>query len=142
MSINHFDKTDSKNISSLPFFEEGASCGFPSTADDYLEKKLDLHGLVVTNPAATFFIRVAGDSMIGAGIYSGDILVVDRSLPPKEGKVIVALLNGEFTVKRLKAIEKKIYLYAENPKYPPIEIKAGSDFQVWGTVTYAVHRVI
>lgn len=125
---------------SIPFFEFGLVAGFPSPADDYIERSLDLHELLVEHPAATFFVRVEGDSMKGAGMHSGDILVVDRSLNSQNGKIVVALYNGSFTVKRLKVEEEKIYLIAENPHYPIIEIAAESDFQVWGVVTYVIHR--
>ncbi len=125
----------------LPFFEVGLPAGFPSPAEDYMERPLDLHELLVEHPTATFFVKVDGDSMIGAGMHTGDILVVDRSLPPQNGKVIVALLNGEFTVKRLKIENKQIYLAPENPRYPVITVGAESDFQVWGIVTYVIHRL-
>lgn len=129
-----------QTIRTFPFFDVGLAAGFPSPADDYLEYPLDLNELLVEHPTATFFVRVVGDSMTGAGMQSGDILVVDRSLAPKNGKIIVALLNGEFTVKRLKIEEKKIYLIPENPRYSPIEVTAEADFQVWGIVTYVIHR--
>jgi DNA polymerase V len=124
----------------LPFFDVGLKAGFPSPAEDYVEHPLDLHELLIEHPAATFFVRVEGDSMKGAGMQSGDILIVDRSLAPQNGKIVVALLNGEFTVKRLKMEDKKICLTSENPRYPPIEVAAESDFQVWGVVTYVIHR--
>lgn len=124
----------------FPFYASGLPAGFPSPADDYLEKQLDLHELLVEHPEATFFVRVEGDSMQGAGMYSGDILIVDRSLPAKYGKIVVALLDGEFTVKRLVQKNNQIYLVAENPHYPPLKITEESDFQVWGIVTYVIHR--
>jgi DNA polymerase V len=124
----------------LPFFDVGLAAGFPSPAEDYVERPLDLHELLVEHPAATFFVRVEGDSMKGAGMQSGDILIVDRSLAPQSGKIVVALLNGEFTVKRLKIECQKIYLIPENPLYPAIEATAEMDFQVWGVVTYVIHR--
>lgn len=124
----------------LPFYEGGVVAGFPSSADDYLERQLDLHELMVEHPEATFFVRVEGDSMIGAGMHSGDILVVDRSLTARDGKIVVALVGGEFTVKRLKIKGKRVHLIAENPRYAPIEITEEIDFQVWGVVTYVIHR--
>lgn len=140
MSALLLRKMSLKEGSLLPFFGTQLPAGFPSAADDYLEKQLDLHALLVEHPAATFFIKIEGDSMINAGMHSGDILVVDRSIPPQSGKIIVALIDGEFTVKRLKIEGKKVYLLAENPLYQPIEILEGTDFQVWGVVTYAIHR--
>ena len=100
----------------LPFFETGLSAGFPSPAEDYFEQALDLHELLIDHPAATFFVRVEGDSMRDAHIYSGDILIVDRSLTAQNGKIVVALLNGSFTVKRLKIKGKKIFLIPEMQK--------------------------
>lgn len=126
----------------LPLFLESVSAGFPSPADDYMEGKLDLNDLLVRNPAATFFVRVTGDSMTGAGIHSGDILVVDRSLQPKDGSVVIAVLNGELTVKRLTYLGRKVFLYPENPAFKPIEIKELMDFEVWGVVTNVIHSVL
>ena len=125
----------------LPFFDVGVAAGFPSPADDFIEHSLDLHELLIDHPAATFFVRVEGDSMQGAGMQSGDILIVDRSLTPQNGKIVVALVNGEFTVKRLKIERQKIYLVAENPRYSTIEVADESDFQVWGVVTYAIRSL-
>lgn len=124
----------------LPIVHSTVQGGFPSPADDYIEKRLDLNELMVRHPAATFYVRVEGNSMEGAGIYSGDVLVVDRSLPSSTGKIIIAVLNGEFTVKRLIVEGKKIYLQPENASFQRIEIKEESDFQVWGVVTYVIHK--
>lgn len=115
--------------------------GFPSSADDHVETDLDLNALVVKHPTATFFVRVSGDSMVGAGIFSGDLLAVDRSLKAGNGKIVVAIVDGEFTVKRLAMTPSGIVLYAENPAYPPIKIKEESDFSVWGIVTYVIRQV-
>lgn len=125
----------------LPFFTANVSAGFPSPADDYVETQLDLNELIIKHPSATFFVKVNGNSMQEAGIFSGDILVVDRSISPSHGKIVVAVLDGEFTVKRLW-IEKggRILLTPENAAYKPIEIKPGSQFQVWGVVTYVIHK--
>ena len=125
----------------LPFFLESVSAGFPSPADDYLEDKLDLNDLLVKNPAATFFVRVSGDSMINAGIYSGDILVVDRSVDPKDGNIIIAVLDGELTVKRIGLTSSGVYLYPENEKYKTIKIKEEMNFEVWGVVRTVIHSV-
>lgn len=124
----------------FPYFEANVPAGFPSPADDYLEQQLDLHKHLVKNPAATFFIKVSGDSMKGARIFSGDLLIVDRSLPPLNGKIVIAILNGEFTVKRLRVHGKKVWLLAENPAYPPIEVGEENEFQVWGVVAYVIHQ--
>lgn len=126
---------------SPPLFLNPVQAGFPSPAEDYIERKLDLNEHLIEHPAATFFVRVEGDSMLGAGIHKGDILIVDRSLEAVNGRIIIAVLNGEFTVKRLKKDGDAIYLVPENPKFPKIQIEPSWDFQVWGVVTYVIHNV-
>jgi DNA polymerase V len=126
----------------MPLFLESVSAGFPSPADDYLEGKLDLNDALIRNPAATFFVRVTGDSMIEAGIHSGDILVVDRSLNPKDGSIVIAVIDGELLVKRLIMQKGKVYLYPENKYYNPIEIKDEMAFEVWGVVSTVIHSVL
>lgn len=115
--------------------------GFPSPADDYIENALDLNEHLIKHPAATFFVRVTGDSMTGAGINSGDILIVDRAVKPGNGSIIVAVINGEFTIKRLAKRASGVYLLPENPDYEPVMITGGSEFEVWGVVVYAIHSV-
>ncbi len=124
----------------LPLFTTAVQAGFPSPAESDVEKTLDLNELLISHPAATFFVRVIGDSMQGAGIFSGDILIVDRSIEPAENKIVVAIVNSEFTVKRLKRKKGRILLAAENPGYPSLEMKEGTDFQVLGVVTYVIHK--
>ena len=124
-----------------PLFSCSVSAGFPSPADDYIEGKLDLNELMVANPAATFFVRVAGDSMTGAGIHHNDILVVDRSLEPSHGKVVIAVVGGELTVKRLHRKNDTILLKAENPDYPDIPVNEESDCEIWGVVAFVVHSL-
>lgn len=124
----------------IPFFQDPISAGFPSPAQDYIENSLDLNELMIKHPASTFFVRVQGDSMQGAGIFSGDILVVDKSLEASHGKVIVAVVNGEFTVKRLIVGKKGASLVAANVAYPSIPIHPDLDFKVWGVVTYVIHK--
>lgn len=126
----------------LPLFLESVSAGFPSPADDYLEGRLDLNDYLVRNPSATFFVRVTGDSMMDAGIYSGDILVVDRSLAPKDNNIVIAVINGELTVKRLQMLKNKIFLLPENRNYEPIEITEEMNFEVWGVVSTVIHSVL
>ena len=123
----------------LAFFTCRVEAGFPSPADDYLEGTLDLNEHLIRRPAATFFLRVSGDSMTGAGIYPGDILIVDRSLPPADGRIVIAVVDGELTVKRLSRRRGRIRLLPENPRYPPIDITAEQDLRVWGVVVHAVH---
>ena len=117
------------------------SAGFPSPADGYIDKALDLNELLIEHPAATFFVRVQGNSMKQAGIQSGDILVVDRSRKAREGDVVIAILFGEFTVKRWILSCGVWYLKAENDHYPPIPITEESDFEIWGVVTHAIHSL-
>jgi DNA polymerase V len=130
------------NFIDLPLFLESVSAGFPSPADDYLEGKLDLNDFLISNPAATFLVRVTGDSMMEAGIYSGDLLIVDRSIAPKDRSIVIAVINGELTVKRLRFTKSKLYLHPENKDYKPIEITQEMNFEVWGVVKTVVHSVI
>ncbi|MDG2991975.1 translesion error-prone DNA polymerase V autoproteolytic subunit [Candidatus Synechococcus calcipolaris G9] len=125
----------------LPLYLMPVSAGFPSPADDFIEQRLDLNHYLIHNPAATFMARVAGDSMIGGGIHDGDLIIVDRSLVPKDGQVVVAVLNGELTIKRLKYVQGRLFLQAENPVYPDIEITDASAFLVWGVVTSVIHAL-
>lgn len=125
---------------SRPLFLAGVPAGFPSPADDYIEKSLDLNEHLVRNPAATFFVRVVGNSMIDAGINGGDILVVDRSLEPTNGRVVIAVLDGELTVKRLIKKNGTVRLVADNAGYPELEVSEGADLQIWGVVAYTIHQ--
>ncbi len=123
------------------FFEAVVPAGFPSPATDYEEDKLDLNKYLIKHPAATFFIKVAGESMIGAGIHCGDLLVVDRSLEPKDKNVVIAVVNGELTVKRIKIRKRKITLEPENGDFPTREITEDTQFEVWGVVTNVIHKL-
>lgn len=125
----------------VPLFTEQVAAGLPSPADDYLEDNLDLNKYLVKHPIATFFVRVTGDSMIGAGIHSGDILIVDRSLEADNRKVVIAVVDGELTVKRLVRKNGTIHLIPENDKYEPIVIKDEIDLEIWGVVTSVIHAV-
>ena len=127
------------DVACLPLLKTAANAGFPSPADDYLQGSLNLQDLLVQHPAATFFMRVAGDSMTQCGIFSGDLLVVDRSLESKDGDVIIGELEGAFTVKRLRQAQGTIMLMSENPEYPPIAITSAMEFSVWGVVTHVIH---
>lgn len=124
----------------LPLVSGKVSAGFPSPAEDYLEMKLDIVKHMIKHPAATFFVRVTGSSMIKAGIQDGDLLVVDRSLQPTNNSVAICLINGEFTVKRLQKSGKKLFLQPENPDFKPLEVADGSEFEVWGIVSYVIHK--
>ena len=122
----------------LPLFISRVQAGFPSPADDYLEGALDLNEHLIKRPAATFFLRVTGDSMTGAGIHSGDLLIVDKSVTPADGMIVIAVVDGELTVKRLYSRHGKIRLEAENPAYRPIHVGSGQDLHVWGVVIHAI----
>ena len=118
--------------------EEGISAGFPSPADDFKEIRISLDKELVKNKDATFYARVDGDSMIGAGLEDGDLLVVDRSLNPENGKIAICLIDGDFTVKRIQKKKKKIYLVPENKKYKVIEMREENELIIWGIVTYVI----
>jgi DNA polymerase V len=125
----------------LPLFAGKVAAGFPSPADDYVEKSLDLNELLIQKPAATFFVRAQGESMLGAGIHPNDILVVDRSIEPVPGKIVICALNGELTVKRLERDNEQWQLKAENPAYPDIPIYEELELVIWGVVTNVIHAV-
>ena len=129
------------NTYPLPLFGGHISCGFPSPADDYIEATLDLNALVITHPEATFYVRVSGDSMINAAIFDGDIVVIDRARKARQNSIVLARLNEAFTVKRLRKQGASLLLIPENPAYEPIRITDEMDFQVWGVVTYCIHRL-
>lgn len=117
---------------------EGVSAGFPSPADDFKETRISLDKVAVKNEAATFYARVAGQSMIGAGLDDGDLLVIDRSLEPQDGKIAVCLIDGDFTVKRLKVEKDCIWLMAENKHYKPILVTEENELMIWGIVTHVL----
>ena len=117
---------------------EGVSAGFPSPADDFKETRISLDKVAVKNEAATFYARVAGQSMIGAGLDDGDLLVIDRSLEPQDGKIAVCLIDGDFTVKRLKVEKDCIWLMAENKRYKPIQVTEENELMIWGIVTHVL----
>lgn len=116
--------------------------GFPSPADDYMEGSLDLNEYVIKHPSATYFVRASGDSMTGAGIFHGDLLIVDRSLEPVHGKVIIAEVDGQLTVKRLLKTKDHVSLQSENASYPPIEFQEGNEVVIWGVVTHVLHNLL
>ncbi|HOX38469.1 MAG TPA: translesion error-prone DNA polymerase V autoproteolytic subunit [Candidatus Brocadiia bacterium] len=118
---------------------ERVPAGFPSPARDYVEAKLDLNEHLVRHPAATFFVKVAGDSMLDAGINSGDILIVDRALEARPGDVVIAVIDGEPVVKRLRAANGRLFLCPENRNFKPMEINPDMEFEIWGVVIHAIH---
>lgn len=125
----------------LPLFGSSVSAGFPSVADDHIESRLNLNELLIKHPAATFFVRVKGNSMINAGIHDGDILVVDKSLIPMVGKIVIAAIDGELTVKRLDKQGEQFFLKAENSQYKPIPISDLNETTIWGVVTTVLHSL-
>ena len=141
VKIESIYKPDVSTNKPLPYFEAKVPAGFPSPAADYEENQLDLNRHLIKNPAATFFVRVSGDSMTGAGIHDGDLLIVDRSLNPKDKNVVIAVVDGEMTVKRIRIRRKKITLEAENENYAAREVSDEADFQVWGVVTNVIHSL-
>ena len=132
-------KTDDEIKLNLPFFSCAVEAGFPSPVDDHLEASLDLNSYLIKHPAATFFVRVSGESMVGAGIFNNDILVVDRSIKPSNGKVVIAVLEGQLTVKRLEKVNGRITLKPENKKFNPIHINENSNLIIWGVATSVIH---
>lgn len=125
----------------LPLFADKVPAGFPSPATDYVEDRLDLNRLLIQHAEATFFLRAKGQSMLGAGIHDGDVLVVDRSLTPGHGQVVIAIVDGDFTVKRLHRQGGQIRLVAENADYPDITFCEGQELLIWGVVTNVVHKL-
>ena len=125
----------------LPLFVSKITAGFPSAAESTVDKALDLNELLIHHPEATFFVRVAGDSMINAGIFAGDLLIVDRSLKPSDGKIVIAVVEDEFTVKRLQIKTDHILLIPENDNYQAIKINNEQDLIIWGVVTNVIHAV-
>jgi DNA polymerase V len=124
----------------LPLVSASVEAGFPSPADDHMERGIDLNEELIRNPAATFLIRVQGESMRDAGIHSGDTLIVDRSVTPYDRQIVVAMIDGEFTVKRFRKRNGKIFLEAENPSFNPIEVGENQELTIWGSVTYIIHQ--
>lgn len=124
----------------LPYADEGIQAGFPSPAQDYINESIDLNNELVKHPAATFFGRVSGDSMIEEGIEEGDILVIDKSLEPINGDLAVCCVDGEFTLKRISIEKNRIKLMPSNSAYPPIVVTAENQFAIWGIVTYTIKK--
>ena len=136
-----FFKPDTQNQKYFPLASEGISAGFPSPAEDFKELKISIDQEVVKNESATFFARVDGQSMQGAGLDDGDFIVIDRSQEPENGKIAVCFIDGEFTVKRLKVEDDCIYLMPENSKYKALKVTSENQLIIWGIVTYVVKKV-
>jgi DNA polymerase V len=132
---------NTENAKEIPFIAAGIKAGFPSPAADFDETKISIDQLVIKNETATFYAKASGNSMTGAGIDDGDILVIDRSIEPTDNKIAVCFIDGEFTVKRIKMEEDCVYLQAENPKYKSIKVTEDNDLIIWGIVTYVVKKI-
>ena len=137
----HFYSPNTSNEADVWLAGEGISAGFPSPADDFKEVRISLDSAVVKNKAATFYARVAGQSMVGAGLDDGDLLVIDRSLEPQDGKIAVCFIDGEFTVKRLKVAEDCVWLIPENEQYKPLQVNEDNELIIWGIVTHVLKAV-
>lgn len=125
---------------SIPLYSSKVQAGFPSPADDYIERHLDLNAEYIKHPSATFLLKATGESMIDAGIFPEDVLVVDRSLEPCDGSIVIAALNGELTVKRLSLSTNKVQLLPANPQFDPIDITEDHEMVIWGVVTLVLHK--
>jgi len=135
--MQFFKPAELRQVVSVPLFNDLVPCGFPSPAQDYVEREFNLHELMVQHPSATYFVRASGDSMRDAGVGDGDLLVVDSSRKPEHGNIVIAAVDGEFTVKRLQ-LHPVIMLRPENSAYAPIRIGSEDNLEIFGVVTYIV----
>ena len=135
-----FHSFEDLNLQDIKVAEPRVAAGFPSPADDFIEMEINLQDYIVKNKEATFCVKVEGTSMTKAGINSGDIMIVDRSLHPKHNDIVLAVIDGEFTVKRIAVNENNLYLMPENDNFSPIKITTAMNFQVWGIITHIIHK--
>ena len=138
--MDSFDSTTKRFR--IPLLNDSVSAGFPSPADDYTEENIDLNEHLISNPFSTFFLRIKGDSMINAGIKDKDLIIVDKSLTARPGNIVIAMIDGEFTIKRLSIKNDELYLKAENHNYPDFSFKNHIDVQIWGVVIYSIHSCL
>ncbi len=143
MSSNNYYSSSKEGSSTLliPLVTETISAGFPSPAEDYIELGIDLNKYLIKNPISTFFLRVSGNSMNNSGIYNNDLLIIDRSIKPNPGHIVVAILDGEFTLKRLIKKQDTYYLKADKENYPAINLYEYIDIQIWGVAIYSIHEL-
>tara|TARA_B100000700_G_scaffold331488_1_gene464767 strand:+ start:1572 stop:1988 length:417 start_codon:yes stop_codon:yes gene_type:complete len=134
-------KKGNKGSLSFPLSGESVSAGFPSPAEDYLENSINLNEYLINHPYSTFFLRVSGDSMSNANINHGDLLIVDRSINPKPNNIVIALLDGDFILKRLIKKDNELYLKAENYNYSAIPLSSYNEVQIWGVAIYVIHKL-
>lgn len=132
---------DTESELSIPYVDSGISAGFPSPALDFVDLSIDLNRHLIKNPSATFYGRVKGDSLKNAGIFNGDLLIIDRSLEPSNGKIAVCFIDGEFTAKRIQISKKEILLVPDNENYQPIRVTEENNFLIWGIVTHVIKDV-
>jgi len=140
MLITKPQKLKTTHSNPIPFFSCTVQAGFPSPAEDIIENKLDLNQLLIKHPSAAFFVKAQGDSMQNSGIFQDDILIVDKSIDPKEGMIAIASVAGDFTVKKIGKIAGRFYLLPSNPNYKPILVDACDNVEIWGIVTYVIHK--
>ena len=138
-NLDLFQSIQKKQILT-PEFVDSVSAGFPSPATDYMENKLDLNEYLIKHPAATFIVKAKGTSMSDAGILSGDLLIVDRSIDPKSNDIVIASIFGDLTVKKLQKKENSLFLLSANSDYPSIQVKEEMECFIWGVVTYIIHE--
>ena len=136
-----FYSLDDTVLKEVPFYKESVPAGFPSPAEDFMDLDLNLQEYLVQHPSATFCVRAVGDSMIKAGIHSGDVMVVDRALEPRNNNIVLAVLDGEFTVKRIRKKKEQLFLVPENDEFKIILVTEEMGFKVWGVVTHVIHKV-
>jgi len=140
-TLYHYPRIENLPSPQIPLYSTRVAAGLPIPVDDHIERHLDLNQYLVQRPSTTFLVRVEGESMIEAGIYENDILVVDSSLEPTSGRIIIAVVNGELTVKRLRLSADALWLMPENPRYQPIQITEEIDFRIWGIVVHVIHSL-
>lgn len=140
MSISAPIPFEKRTSLKLPLVSASVEAGFPSPADDHLERGIDLNEELIRNPAATFLVRVKGESMRDAGIHTGDTLIVDKSVSPSDRQIVVAMIDGEFTVKRFRKVNGRVFLEAANDSFAPIEVGENQELTIWGAVTYIIHQ--
>ena len=137
-----FFAVDKDVFLTIQMFSDSVQAGFPSPAEEHMDMDLNLNDHLVQNPSATFCVKAIGESMEDAGIQSGDIMIVDKSLEPQNRSIVLAVIDGEFTVKRVNVNDDALYLIPENSNFSPIKITEEMDFQVWGVVTYIIHKAV
>ena len=139
MNSNNSSSKKGSSTLLIPLVKGTVSAGFPSPAEDYIELDIDLNKYLIKSPISTFFLRVSGNSMNNAGIYNNDLLIIDRSIKPHPGHIVVALLDGEFTLKRLIKEKDNYYLKADKENYPAISLYEYVDINIWGVAIYSIH---